>query len=266
MEDDRFKLSKSNIIFICIDVLLFILVIASIVLLVNSFKDESGLLSLEVTRLRTSTSVLRTTTEYIPPTTTTTARRNLDSPYYDVRVDEILTDDILKKETVTDAEALEIMKILYGTVDKIFNIADNSLLDIATTIDYVKSGEKDVITSDDKKYGIIYNSDALMKKCFSNYFLVNEVGKYKYNTKRLFIKRDNDYYRLENTLGDVKIEVTDFVITSNYSSHIEANMRYYKSNYKEMGYSSPVYQLMPFRATYELGRWKIAEIKYPLCD
>lgn len=266
MDDEVFKINKSNILFILIDVILFILVIISIVLLVNSFKDDSDLPALEVTRAKTSTTGIRTTTEYIPPTTTTTAKRNLNSPYYDINVDEILKDEILKKENLTDEEALEVMKILYATVDKIFNTSDNSLLDIATTLEYVKSGEKDVITVEDKKYGIIYNSDALLKKCFSNYFLVNQIGTYKYSNTRLFVKRDNDYYRLENKLGNVTLEISDFVVTSHYTAHIEANMRYYKSNYKEMGYSSPVYQLMPFKATYELGRWKIAEIKYPLCD
>lgn len=266
MDDERFKIDISNIIFIVIDVILFLLVIVSIVLLVNSFKDESSLPDLEVTKEKTSTTGIRTTTEHVPPTTTTTTRRNLVSPYYDVNVDEVLKEDILKKKDITEAEALEVMKLLYGTVDKIFNTSDNSLLDIVTTIDYAKDGEKDVIVSDDKKYGIIYNSDALLKKCFSTYFLINEIGKYKYNNVRLFIKRDNDYYRLENSLGNVTVEISDFVITNYYSGHIEANMRYYKSNYKEMGYSSPVYQLISFKANYELGRWKISEIKYPLCD
>lgn len=266
MNDDRFKLNKSNIILIIIDIVIFILVILSVILLVNSFKDESNLPDLEVIKMRTSTSVKRTTTEYVPPTTTTTARRNLTSPYYDVNVDSILTEEILKKNAVSNEEALEIMKTLYNTVDKIFNTSDNSLLDIATTIEYAKDGEIDSILVDNNKYGIIYNSENLFKKCFSNYFLVNEVSKYKYNNNRLFVKRDNNYYRIEDKLGDVKLEVTDFVITQNYTGHIEANMRYYKSNYKEMGYSSPVYQMMHYRATYELGRWKIAEIDYPLCD
>lgn len=266
MDDETFKINKSNILFIVIDVVIFALVIVSIVLLVNSFKDESDLPDLEVTKSRTSTSVLRTTTEYVPPTTTTTARRELNSPYYNVDVNNLLTDEILKKNDLTNEEALEVMKTLYSTVDKIFNTSDNSLLDIATTLEYVKAGENDVITVNDNKYGIIYNSDALLKKCFSNYFMINEIGKYKYNNNRLFIKRNDNYYRLENKLGDVHVEISEFVITNNYSGHIEANMRYYKSNYKEMGYSSPVYQLMVFKATYELGRWKISEIDYPLCD
>ncbi len=266
MDDDRFKLDKINILLIIVDVIIFILVIVSIILLVDSFKNESGLPELTVTRMRTSTSVLRTTTEYIPPTTTTTTRRNLVSPYYDVNVDSLLTEELLTKESVSNEEALIIMKELFTTVDKIFNISDNSLLDIETTLDYAKDGEKDVITYEDKKYGIIYNSDALLKKCFSNYFLINEIGKYRYNQKRLFIKRNDNYYRLESDKKDVSLEIGEFTIMNNGYGTINANMRYYKSNYKEMGYSSPVYQLMPFKATYERGRWRISEISYPLTD
>ena len=199
MDDDRFKLDKINILLIIVDVIIFILVIVSIILLVDSFKNESGLPELTVTRMRT--------TEYIPPTTTTTTRRNLVSPYYDVNVDSLLTEELLTKESVSNEEALIITKELFTTVDKIFNISDNSLLDIETTLDYAKDGEKDVITYEDKKYGIIYNSDALLKKCFSNYFLINEIGKYRYNQKRLFIKRNDNYYRLESDKKDVSLEI-----------------------------------------------------------
>lgn len=266
MGDEKFRLNKTNIIILFVDIVIFILVIISIVLLVNSFKDESELPTLEVTRERTSTSHERTTTEETTTTTTTTTRRNLSSPYYEVNVDSILTDELITKASVTNAEALEIMKKLYGVVDKIINTSDNSLLDIETTIEYAKDGERDSITYDDSKYGIIYNGGTLLKKCFSNYFMNNEIGKYRINTKRLFLKRGDDYYRIENKLGDVKIEVIDFVITNKTTSSISANMRYYKSNYKELGYSSPVYQLMSFSATYEVGRWKIVEIDYPLAD
>lgn len=266
MDDDRFRLDKINIILIIIDVIIFLLLVVSIVLLVDSFKDESTLPDLDVTRERTSTSVKRTTTEYVPPTTTTTTRRNLVSPYYDVNVDSLLTEELLTKESVTNEEALTIMKELFTTVDKIFNISDNSLLDIATALEYAKTGEMDAITYEDKRYGVIYNSDALFKKCFSNYFLLNEIGKYRYNQKRLFLKRDNNYYRLESDNKNVSLEINEFIITNNGYGTINANMRYYKSNYKEMGYSSPVYQLMSFKATFERGRWKISEISYPLTD
>lgn len=266
MDDEKFRLSKSNIIVLIVDIVIFILVIVSIVLLVNSFEDESDLPILDVTKGRTSTSHERTTTEETTTTTTTTTRRNLNSPYYEVNVDTFLTDELLTKSNVSNEEALEIMKILYNGVDKIFNTSDNTLLDIATTIEYVKDGEKDVITSDDMKYGIIYNGETLLKKCFSSYFLYNEIGKYKINNKKLFLKRGDDYYRIENTLGDVEIVVNDFVVTNKLSNSISANMRYYKSNYKEMGYSAPVYQMMSYRATFELGRWKLVEINYPLTD
>ncbi len=266
MDDEKFRLSKLNIIFLVVDIIIFILTIVSVVFLVNSFKEENELPNLEVTRERTSTTNTTTTTEYVPPTTTTTTRRNLNSPYYEVNVSTVLNEELLKKKELTKEEALMVMKTLYETVDKIFNISDNSLLDIATTIEYVKEGEKDVITFEDNKYGIIYNSDELLKKCFSNYFLLNEIGKYRFNQKRIFIKRDNEFYRIQNILGNIELVKSDFIITQLSSSSIEANMRYYKSNYKELGYSSPVYQLMNFKATYERGSWKITSIDYPLTD
>ncbi len=167
MDDEKFRLSKLNIIFLVVDIIIFILTIVSVVFLVNSFKEENELPNLEVTRERTSTTNTTTTTEYVPSTTTTTTRRNLNSPYYEVNASTILNEELLKKKELTKEEALIVMKTLYETVDKIFNISDNSLLDIATTIEYVKEGEKDVITFEDNKYGIIYNSDELLKKCFS---------------------------------------------------------------------------------------------------
>ena len=202
MDDEKFRLSKLNIIFLVVDIIIFILTIVSVVFLVNSFKEENELPNLEVTRERTSTTNTTTTTEYVPSTTTTTTRRNLNSPYYEAST--ILNEELLKKKELTKEEALIVMKTLYETVDKIFNISDNSLLDIATTIEYVKEGEKDVITFEDNKYGIIYNSDELLKKCFSNYFLLNEIGKYRFNQKRIFIKRDNEFYRIQNILGNIE--------------------------------------------------------------
>lgn len=266
MDDEKLKLNKLNIILIIIDVIIFFVVILSIVLLVNSFKDEGEIPQLEVTKERTSTSNTTTTTEYVPTTTTTTTRRNLNSPYYSVDPESILTDSLFNKKDLTSEEALTVMKSLYETADKIFNISDNSLLDIATTIDYAKENEKDVVTFEEQKYGIIYNSDALLKRCFVNRFLISDIYDYRYNYKRLFIKRGDDYYRLENTLGNVLIVKQEFIIVNKSSSSIEANMRYYKSNYKEMGYSSPVYQIMNFRAVFEQNRWKLSDIDYPLAD
>ena len=98
MDDEKFRLSKLNIIFLVVDIIIFILTIVSVVFLVNSFKEENELPNLEVTRERTSTTNTTTTTEYVPSTTTTTTRRNLNSPYYEVNASTILNEELLKKK------------------------------------------------------------------------------------------------------------------------------------------------------------------------
>ncbi|MCH5167080.1 MAG: hypothetical protein J1F35_04220 [Erysipelotrichales bacterium] len=265
MDDEKFKINKTNIIVLIVDIVLFVLVIISIILLVNSFKDESRLPNLEVTKERTSTSFIRTTTEETTTTTTTTTRRNLNSPYYDVDVDSLLTSELLTKKNLTNEEALEVSKSLFDIASKIFNTSDNSLLDIETTIDYAKEGEIDAITIDGTKYGIIYNGKSLLEKCFTQYYIY-EFYNIKIAGNRVIRENKDNYYRVENKLDNVEVVVNDLSVSSVLGSTITANLLYYKSNYKEEGYTSPVYQKMTFKMIYEYGRWKINEFKYPLVD
>ena len=265
MDDEKFKISKSNIIVLIIDIVLFILIIISIILLVNSLKDESKLPNLEVTKERTSTSFIRTTTEEIIPTTTTTTRRNLVSPYYDINVDSILNSDLFTRNNLTNEEALEVVKSLYEIGSQIFNTSDYSLLDTFTTIDYAKEGEIDAIENNGVKYGIIYNGDALLNKCFTKYYMLS-ITSSKIGGNKVILNKNGNYYRMENKLGNVELVINDFNITSLSEKNITASMLYYKSNYKEEGYSSPVYHRMSMKLMFESGRWKIQEFKYPLVD
>ena len=270
MDDEKFVLNKSNIIVLVIDAILFILVLVSIILLVNSFKEESGLPELEVTKERTSTSFSRTTTEETTTTTTTTAKRDLVSPYYDVNVDNILNDELLTKNNITNEEALSVANMLYEVASKILNISDNSLLDIKTTIEYAKEGEIDSLINNDIHYGIIYNGESLLKKVFTEYYVLN-INNLKINGTKAFINNNGTYYRMENKLSNVDIITNSFILSKDYNykydnKNIYASMNYYKTNYKEEGYSSPVYKTMNMRLLYEYGRWRINEINFPLMD
>lgn len=265
MNDEAFKLNKINIIFIVIDVILFILVVIAFILLSISFGSEAELPNLEVTQGRTSTVNPRTTTTTTTTTTEVTTRKNLNSPYYNVDPTTLLTSELLTKQTLNKEEAMEVMNILYEIGSKIFNTADNSLLDIATTIDYAKGGEIDKIDIDGTFYGIIYNGDALLKKTFSNYFIYMMNDK-KINGKSVIRGKNSNYYRMANELNNVELVLVNKSINLVGTSNISASITYYKSNYKEEGYTSPVYKKFTFEAYFEAGRWKLSEFYYPLLD
>lgn len=265
MYDERFKLNKINILLIVIDVLIFILVVISFVLLAKSFGDETELPYLEVTQGRTSTKNPKTTTTPTTTTTEVTTRKNLNSPYYNLDPNTLLTSELLTKHTLTKEEAIEVMDILFETGSKLFNTSDNSLLDIATTIDYAKEGEIDKIVIEDVNYGIIYNGDELFKKAFSNNYIYNMNTK-KINGRSIFLVRNNNYYRIENKLSNVELVLVNKNLDLLGTSNITVSMTYYKSNYKEEGYTSPVYKKFTFEAYYEAGRWKLSNFHYPLLD
>lgn len=265
MDEEVFKLNKLNIIIIIVDVILFILVVISFILLANSFGSEEELPNLEVTQDRTSTVNPRTTTTTTTTTTEVTTRKNLNSPYYNVDPNSILTNELLTKHNLNNEEAMQVMDILFEVGSKIFNTSDNSLLDIATTIDYAKEGEIDKVVIDDTNYGIIYNGDALLKKCFSNnfiYFINNK----KLDGKSVIRLRNNNYYRMENKLNNVELVLVNKTLETLGTSNIKVNMTYYKSNYKEEGYSAPVYKKFTFEAYFEGNRWRLSEFSYPLLD
>lgn len=265
MDDEKFKLSKLNIGFIVMDVVLFILVVISFILLSKSFGDESGLPNLEVTEGRTSTKNAKTTTTTTTSTTVITTRKNLNSPYYNLDPNSLLTSELLIKHNLNNDEALEVMSILLETGSKIFNTSDNSLLDIATTIDYAKEGEIDKINLDGVNYGIVYNGDALFKKGFSNNFIYNLNSK-KIDGISVFYKKNNNYYRMENKIENVELVIINKNLDLLGTSNLKANITYYRSNYKEEGYTSPVYKKFTYEAIYEGGRWKLSEFNFPLLD
>lgn len=160
---------------------------------------------------------------------------------------------------------MEVMTLLYETGSKVFNTTDNSLLDIATTIEYAKEGEIDKVVIDDVNYGIVYNGNDLLKKLFTNSYLY-ALNNQRIKGKSVFKVKNNNYYRMENKLSDVELVIVNKNIDFYSTASITANITYYKSNYKEEGYTSPVYKKFIFEAFYEENRWKLSEFKFPLLD
>lgn len=265
MDEERFKLDKINIIILIIDVLLFILVVISFIFLAKSFGNESELPNLEVTKDRTSTISPKTTMTTTMSTTTTTTRKNLNSPYYNLNTNDILTSELLTKQNLNKDEALEVMNTLFDIGSKITNLTDNSLLDIATTIEYAKDDEIDKITVDNINYGIIYDGNALFKKCFTNNFIYN-LSNNKLNGNSIFKVQKGNYYRMENKLGNIELVLINKELDLLSPSLLRENIVYYKSNYKEEGFTAPAYKKFTFEAFYENGRWKISEFNFPLLD
>lgn len=266
MEDDKFKLSKSNYINIGILIACIIFLIISSLLLISSLKNEkSELPYLNITKGRTSTSEIRTTTDQTTTTTTTTAFVEMFSPYYNVDVNSLYTEDLFTKANVNKTEAKEIITMAMKYANQIINPSDNSLLDISTTISHAHAGEIDMKEMDGHKYGIVYNGHELFNKLFYSLYTKTLNNKYINNVKVFDIGKEN-IYRVENTLGDLSIEINNVELDVLTTSEIYGIITYYKSNYKEEGHSSPVYKKVTLKLIYSDGRWKVFEYKYPLFD
>lgn len=258
-------INKTNKILIIVIVALIIINAIAGFFLVNSYNDNNlDLPDLEVTQGKTSTK--RSTVKTTPTTTTTTTKVvNLNSPYYNIDVNSILNTDLLTKQNLTREEASELIKLFVETSNKIFDTSNNELLDIQTTIQYAKDGEKDRVEINGEKYGIIYNSTELFEKLYTNQF-IKKLKFYKNNNSLVFYTDNVDYYRIENKFGSQKIDIVSYELKDVFASEITGGYTFYKSTYKEDGYSSPVYQKATIKLLYQSGGWKINDYKYPLFD
>lgn len=266
MNDEKFKLNKSNIILINITSLLLISVIIFSILLIISLNDpNTDLPYLEVTEGRTSTKYKTTSINTTTTTITTTTTRILTSPYYEVNMDNYLNSDLFTKQTLNKDEAKIVITELYELANKFYNISDNSLLDIKATIEHSKLNEIDSITNNNDKYGIIYNYSDIVDKLFVEDIKLR-ITRFKYNGSNVFMKSNNNYYRLENKMDNVELILVSLNLNSVSNGIVEASTTYYKSNYREEGYSSPVYKTVKIEAKYENNRWKISNYNYPLYD
>lgn len=265
MEKEKFRLSVLNIVLICVIFSLLLILVVGIILLVNSFSHPiKDLPKLKVTEGRTSTLYVRTTTEYTTTTTTTTTKYiPSQSPYYKYNIDDILSNELFTKQTLSREEVDVLVDDTIAFLNSLYNTADMSIFDTDAVMQGAHEGEIDVLNEKGLKYYIIYNSEELVNKTMTtkgkNYLTSSEV-----NNKKVFLRdtRNKIYYRLEK-----QNDYFNFVIVSKTNSisseHIESEVRFYYSNYKDMGYSNPVYEKVDLKFSFVDGRWKIEEFVFP---
>lgn len=263
MDEDKFKLDRSNIIFIIITgILVIALVVVAIMLSISLSKPIDDLPELEVTRKKTST-VSRVTTSKTISTTTTTTKRIMESPYYETDVDALFDQELLLKSNLNRNEATKLLEQFYMFTNKLYNTNDNSLFDIKTVIDYAKKNEFDKIVVNNHNYGELYDLDTIIKK-YMHILVRNNLPYVEYNGTKIFIKEKNKYYRLE-ALDKTGSLIFDRVMVDSYNSKkITGSVTYYMSNYKEEGFTAPVYKTVNLVLEFDETNWKLREYKYPL--
>lgn len=262
--DERERLSISNKLMILLTVILSSLFIVSLVFLVFSLKDEpESIPELNVNYGKTSTSYIVTTAPETTTTEPTTTTRVLASPYYDMDVDKLLNNELMKKKDLTREEAIELITYFYKIVDQIYNINNNSFLDIKTIMDYAKEGEIDSVMLDDHRYGLIYNADYMFEKLFTG-SSKNDLLSLKYEDTSIFKINDKKYYRIGDIKNNSSMEFVSINLEYNRSEKIVSSIKYYDKNYKDKGFTAPQYKTFKLELYYMDGNWKISYCKYPM--
>ena len=263
MEDyEKFRLNASNVfMFIITSILLIILIAVSVMLIISLRKPNNGLPKLNITSGRATTHETTMTTA---STTSSTTKKVIDSsPYYELNVDELLKDDLYKKrDGLTRAEAEQIGNDVFKIVNSLYDVNDYSIFDLASIKANVKEGEQDLIVKDNIQYGELYNYEKLLEKVLVRQVRKNTTG-YKYDDKNVIIYENGKYYRMlsSSTIPDIKIVGTS--LESFTPNQIIMQIKYYNSNYKELGYNSPNYSTTNCILKYEDG-WKVYQYNYPL--
>ncbi|MCR5224298.1 MAG: hypothetical protein K6C11_04045 [Bacilli bacterium] len=265
MEDyERFKLNKSNIIMLVItSILLIIIIVVSVLLFKAVKKPASGLPTLNITEGRYTTQ--STTASTATTSTTTTKAKREASPYYEIKPEEYLTEELFTKQDLNKDEALKVAQQLFELTNKLYDITDNSLFDIDILLQSVKDGEKDMYIEKDTKYGELYNLQPFLDRFFVRQTR-NMIFGYKVNNKYVFLREGDKVYRLSNIIGDAPLVIVDSSVQDYTPYNITLKIRYYNSNYKQMGYTAPNYSYVNFYIAYEDGRWKVKQYVSPIYD
>lgn len=254
--------SKLNKILIGVIVFLFIINCVAGTFLVLSYSDDDyELETLKTTTGKTSTKVKTTTTEATTTTTTSKVIVDKESPYYSYSISDIANNELLSKNTLTNEEANTVNELLINYTLKIFNINDNSLLNIKDVVEYAKASEIDSVTINDNKYGIIYNADTLFNTLFSKTFL-RQLLSFNVDGNPVLLLNENNYYRL-NSNGENFVLVKSYDVTKASGSQIEGTYTYYKTNYASEGLTAPLYKKNSVKIIFEDGRWKISAFSIP---
>ena len=131
MLQDKFKLSKMNIVLIVLNVLLVTLVIVASIQLITSLKDTSHEIpDLETTVGKSSTREAdATTTTYSETTTTTTKKRgNETSPYYDIDLGSILDEELVTKQQLSQEEKVKLGAQYFKVLEGVYEGSDDDLI------------------------------------------------------------------------------------------------------------------------------------------
>lgn len=269
MIKDEFKLTPLNIALIVVDILLVLIVIAAAIQLIGSLNDSNDTIpDLRTTAGKTSTKEadLTTTTSTEEYTTTTKKQGNPNSPYYDLVVNDLLTDELFKKNSgLSKADQTKIIEAYFNVLCDIYDYADNDPINIEYLLEHVKAGENDILTANNHRYGIIYNSNELFKRVFYSTTGVNYTN-YKSNDVPILVLKDGNYYKVE-PLGEKSSFVVDSytIYSTMTSSMIYGKVVYYDSNYKEQGLSTPEYKSIKINLKYDNTNkvWKILNFEFP---
>ena len=265
MEDyEKFRLNKSNIIMIVItSILLIALIVVGVFLFKAVKKPAQGLPTLNITEGRYTTQ--STTASSGTTTTTTTKVRKENSPYYDVNPEEYLTEEIYSKLELTQDEAYKVANGLFELTNKLYDITDNSLFDIDVLLNSVKEGEKDLYVEKETKYGELYNFESFLDRFFVKQTR-NMLYGYKVKGKYVFLREQGKFYRMSNPYEVSPIVISDTHLSEKGLYSLTLKVRYYHSNYKELGYTGADYTETNFIVAYEDNRWKVKQFVSPIYD
>jgi hypothetical protein len=267
MLEDKFKLTRANIILIVINVILVLFVIAAAVELIISLKDSSGEIpELKTTAGKSSTLVADgTSTTTTESTTTTTKKQGHDnSPYYDINPYEILNKELLEKTTLTMEETQELGEEYFKIYEGLILTGDDDFVNINHLLSKVKSGEKDKITKDGHDYGIIYNGKSVLESIFTNE-AINSIRAISFNgVKPIYYNMTNyEYYKMGGNQ-----QRTYEIVRFDYRTTGSENERRIKITYKDLNDKSGTYKsgYVSIKYINEEKKWKSNGIDFPNKD
>lgn len=270
MLQDKFKLSKMNVILILLNVLLVILVIVAAVQLITSLKDTSHEIpDLETTAGKSSTREADATTTTSSETTTTTTKKrgNETSPYYDIDLGSILNEELVTKKQLNQEEKSTLGAQFFKVLEGIYEGSDDDFINVTFLLTKAKDGEKDKLVKDNHEYGLVYNGKEVFKKIF-DYNILYLIGNYENEDKvrvLLYINDTDEYYKMGSTTGKKSYVVTNTQVVGTGSDTFKYKVIYYDADYKEKGNKSPVYESSEISIKYDssIKRWMIDNFSFP---
>ena len=181
-------------------------------------------------------------------TTTTRATEVVESPYYEIKLDNYLTDDYYFEDTRKAENTGLILDNLVTEANKILNTDDFSLIDSSRLLQFVKDDEIDRIVYGGNEYVIMYNGKEVLSRIFTKQF-IDELIYIKYDNKPLFIIYRDNYYRIAPLkINQSKMQKIELIRGTN--KLILGTTVYRRNEYN-------------VEIIYEDGRWKIDLFEYP---